>query len=385
MGNSYHMNKLLKGREHWNAWRIDNPLIQIDLSGEDLSKISLGIDKQSIIKQADREGISLDGAGYSFVRAEIIPSVPTVNFEGADLRGVKILSAIGCDFSNANLSKAQLINSDVSTANLSNANLNRANLTKANLRGCSLNGTSFIETIVSDCILDDTYVYGASVWGVQGLPSSQKSLNISGPNQARLTVDNIELAQFVYLLVRNKKIRDVISTLSTKSVLILGRFTEPRKKVLDTLSDQIRARNMLPIIFDWEPSKNRDLTETVQLLASLCRFVLADITDAKSIPQELSHIIPFFPSVPVLPIISTAQRPYAMFEHWLSYSSVLSEFRYDNIEHLLTNFDEQLMKPLESWERQNINGKSHSDMLEMENKQLRDELDRLQKNNSSNS
>jgi hypothetical protein len=70
----------------------------------------------------------------------------------------------------------------------------------------------------------------------------------------------------VYLLVQNRKLRDVISALSSKSVLILGRFTEERKPILDALRDQLRARDMLPIVFDWEPSASRDLTETVQLL-----------------------------------------------------------------------------------------------------------------------
>jgi len=31
----------------------------------------------------------------------------------------------------------------------------------------------------------------------------------------------------------------------------------------------------------------------VQLLVGLCRFVLADLPEAESVPQELSHIILF--------------------------------------------------------------------------------------------
>ena len=48
-----------------------------------------------------------------------------------------------------------------------------------------------------------------------------------------VTVDNIEVAQFVYLLLRNGKIRDVINTVARKGVLLLGRFTEGRMAVLD--------------------------------------------------------------------------------------------------------------------------------------------------------
>jgi hypothetical protein len=49
--------------------------------------------------------------------------------------------------------------------------------------------------------------------------------NKPGPE---ITVDNIEVAQFIYLLLHNQKIRDVIDTITSKVVLILGRFSEKR-------------------------------------------------------------------------------------------------------------------------------------------------------------
>ena len=41
-----------------------------------------------------------------------------------------------------------------------------------------------------------------------------------------------ELAQFIYLILNNEKIRDVINTLTSKSVLILGRFNIPERKAI---------------------------------------------------------------------------------------------------------------------------------------------------------
>jgi hypothetical protein len=69
--------------------------------------------------------------------------------------------------------------------------------------------------------------------------------------------------------------------------------------VLDTLREELRKRDYLPILFDSEGPKSRDITEMVSLLARMARFVVADITDAKSIPQELGVIMPDLPSVPV--------------------------------------------------------------------------------------
>ena len=69
--------------------------------------------------------------------------------------------------------------------------------------------------------------------------------------EPEITVDNIEVAQFVYLLLHNEKIRDVIDTVTSKAVLILGRFTAERKAVLDALREELRKRDYLPILFDF--------------------------------------------------------------------------------------------------------------------------------------
>ena len=45
-------------------------------------------------------------------------------------------------------------------------------------------------------------------------------------------MDDLEIAQFIYLLLNNQKIRHVIDTITSKIVLILGRFTPERKAVL---------------------------------------------------------------------------------------------------------------------------------------------------------
>lgn len=55
-------------------------------------------------------------------------------------------------------------------------------------------------------------------------------------------MDNIEVAQFVFLILNNAKIRSVIDTITSKVVLILGRFSSKRKPVLDALRSQLRER-----------------------------------------------------------------------------------------------------------------------------------------------
>ena len=77
-------------------------------------------------------------------------------------------------------------------------------------------------------------IYGASAWDLILDGAKQQDLIITPEDEPAITVDNIEVAQFVYLLLHNQKIRDVIDTTS-KAVLILGRFTDDRKTVLDAL------------------------------------------------------------------------------------------------------------------------------------------------------
>jgi hypothetical protein len=123
----------------------------------------------------------------------------------------------------------------------------------------------------------------ASVWKVTCSPGTrQHNLIVTPENEPTITVDNLEVAQFVYLLLNNSRMRSAIDTITSKVVLILGRFSPERKTILDAIRDELRKRDYLPVLFDFEKPTNRDITETVSTLAHMARFVIADITDAKT-------------------------------------------------------------------------------------------------------
>ena len=172
---------------------------------------------------------------------------------------------------------------------------------------------------------------------------------ITQSGEAEITVDNIEVAQFIYLMLNNQKVREVIDTITSKVVLILGRFTDERKAVLDALREELRKRDYLPILFDSDVPATRDITETVSLLARMARFVVADITDAKSIPQELAVIVPDLPSVPVQPLLLEGSAEYGMFEHFKRYPWVLETYRYPSSKHLIAGLGERVIGPAESY------------------------------------
>src|SRR5713101_2285445 len=191
-----HLELLRQGITAWNQWRKDNPDIQPNLSEVDL-------------RQADLSGANLSGA----------------DLWGADLSEADLS---GADLSGADLSEADLRDADMSNANLSNAVLIGANLIRSNLSNATL-----------------TYcrIYGISAWDVQLEGATQSDLIITPYSEPTISVDNLKVAQFIYLLLNNQEIRDVIDTIGQKGVLILGRFSQERKLVLDALREKLRTLN----------------------------------------------------------------------------------------------------------------------------------------------
>jgi hypothetical protein len=191
-------------------------------------------------------------------------------------------------------------------------------------------------------------VYGISAWDVRLEGAIQSNLVITPPDESAIQVDNLEVAQFIYLLLNNEKIRDVIDTIGKKAVLILGRFTPDRMAVLDAIREALRQNGYLPILFDFEKPSTRDTHETIVTLAGLVRFIIADITDPKSIPQELTSIVSNLPSVPVQPLLQNGFEPWGMYDHIQGYASVLPLVRYENQETLLRALPLEVIAPAEA-------------------------------------
>ena len=269
----------------------------------------------------------------------------------AHLRGA---SLVGAGLRKANLYKANLYKADLSDADLRKANLSsadlsavdfsRADLSRADLGGADLSGADLLETNFSHTNLTGCYVYGVSVWNVNLAGAIQKSLVITPRDEPAIQVDDLEMAQFIYLLLDRQKLRNVITTLGEKGVLILGRFTE-RKELLDGIAAQLRECGYLPIIFDFERPTDRDLTETVKILAGLSAFVIADITNPRSVPLELQATVPDY-MVPFVTILQEGQPAFGMFDdlprkyHW-----ALPLLEYPSAELLLANFEDAVIQP----------------------------------------
>ena len=152
----------------------------------------------------------------------------------------------GAQLVRADLSQAELVGADLSEANLYAANLRQTDLKNAILNGADLVGSLLVESNLSGASLLGSNVYGTSVWDIKvNDKTKQQNLIIAHPLRPDppITVDNIEVAQFIYLLLNNQQIRKVIDTITSKAVLILGRFLpEERKRILDALREELRKQ-----------------------------------------------------------------------------------------------------------------------------------------------
>ena len=151
----------------------------------------------------------------------------------------------------------------------------------------------------------------------------------------------------MYLLLRNPEIRDVIDTITSKVVLILGRFTKPRKAVLNAIREELRSRNFVPVLFDFEKPASKDTTGTVETLARMARFIIADLTDPSSIPHELATIVPLLRTTPVLPLKLTGSSGYSMSDDLLAYPWVLDTHTYEGLESLIADLPKVIAPAIE--------------------------------------
>jgi uncharacterized protein YjbI with pentapeptide repeats len=248
----------------------------------------------------------------------------------------------------ANLQGAGLRYVDLSETDLSGRDFSAQDLTGANLSGANLNQTVLVGTNFSKATLSGCSIYGIAAWNLNLEGAIQSNLIITPPHEPVITVDNLQVAQFIYLLLSNKEIRHIIDTITSKVVLILGRFTPERKAILDAIRDELRRCDYLPVLFDFEKPSSRDLTETISTLAHMARFVIADITDAKAIDVELEKIVPGLPSVPVQPLIASSDYEYGMFEHIRRYPWVLDTYQYGSLDELLDALKERVIDPPET-------------------------------------
>ena len=320
-----HVKVLKDSTTRWNQWRRDSPEIRPLLYGADL------------------DGADLSGANLA--NANMIRSL---------LRDATLVDA---NFHEANLGGADLSRANLTRANFCRTDLYQTILSGAILESANLQGTQLAKTDFAGAQLVNCRIYGLSAWDLKvDEKTTQKDLVIvyekppegqegQREEEGHVVVDDLRVAQFIYLLLHNENIRGVIETVSRKAVLILGRFTPERKRVLDAIRKWLRDKNYVPILFDFDRPSQRDFDETVKVLAGMSRFVIADITNPSSSPLELQAIVPDY-MIPLVPIIQKGEKAFSMFaglQH--KYRWVQQLVEYPSVTALLREMDREVVGP----------------------------------------
>ena len=98
---------------------------------------------------------------------------------------------------------------------------------KANLALASLMAsTAFLNTDFTGADLTGCRVYGVSAWGLKLEGAKQQNLiitpyydddlDITPDNEPKITVDDVEVAQFIYLMLNNQRVRNVIDAITQR-------------------------------------------------------------------------------------------------------------------------------------------------------------------------
>ncbi len=395
MANKKHLQIIKQGTDAWDRWREKNLEVKPDLSEADLSGKDLGQAELSgaNLSRADLNKTNLGGANLNWAE------LGGANLSGADLVGAYLSRADlkwanlseaklgGADLLEANLSRADLSESDLSGAdlrgtdlreanfsrsNLGGANLSGADLRNANLSGAALRGThvseanlsradlsgaylesadltnaSLCEANLEEAVLMDCRVYGVSSWGLKLNKAQQSNLIITPHGDPVIGVDQFDLAHFLYLLLYRQKLRDALAIRGKKMVLLVGRFPLQRKVVLKALKEELQRRGFFSILLDFEPPVGRNLVEVISLLVRVSRFVIADITDSKSIPPELEEILPAMPDVPLQPLLQEGFPQDEKFAYFRKCPGVLKIHRYVDLDDFLPAVAEKVIDPAE--------------------------------------
>ena len=406
MPNEGHLQILIQGMEVWNTWRREQPDIEPDLTGVNLSDAYLSAVDFSCV---DLSGADIADAWFSdavfkganlskaearqanFMNANLSGAIlrdatlasafmPKVMFSKADLSGANLNRANleDADFSGATmrgtllreatLFRARLCEADLREAQFSDANLNGvdfrgtsleggffpgADLSGANLIGVALRGaalwrTMLIGTRLAGADLTGAEVYGCAAWDIESDAGTvQNNLVITEAFTPKITADGLEVAQFLYLILNNKTLKSILDTVTSKVVLILGRFSKERKKVLDALREELRRHDYVPVIFDFDKPVDKSIADTVTTLARLARFVIADVTDPSWVTVEAQLIVRESRSIPFRLIKQeSAPMPSPINDLRADAPQLIKPFNYRSLDHAVTSV-KAILEPAE--------------------------------------
>jgi hypothetical protein len=308
---------LKKGVPEWNAWRASEREVKPDLRGADFKGRDLsGADfREGDFRNAELSGADLSRTRFMEARLDGANCI-SADFDAADLTGAEARDArfVGANFFEACLAEANFDGAHLAGADLAGANLRSALFHKADLRGAEirfadacradltetdLRHASLINSDLSRADLTGARIFGLSAWELKLDRAVQRDLVITPPWEPEIVVDDINLAGFLGLTLRNGSIQRIFESASSRAVLILGQFVPAKAPILELLRECLRNKGLFPVSFDVPNPGSPEIEARISAIAPFVRFALSDLPHSLKASTDLRAQVPRLPSLPL--------------------------------------------------------------------------------------
>jgi uncharacterized protein YjbI with pentapeptide repeats len=352
---------LKKSVASWNAWRKAQGNVPIDLRGADLKErdLSGAIMDGGDFREADLSGAYLRRARFVGARLEGA-NCTSANFDTADLTGAQAREArfVGADLFEACLAEASFDRAHFTGADLGGVNLRSAHFHKADLRAAEirfadacrvdltqadLRHASLINSDLSLADLTGAKIFGLTAWELKLERTVQRDLVITPPWEPEIVADDLDLASFLSMALRNGSIRRVLESASSRAVLILSQFVPAKVPILDVLRESLRRRGLFPVSFDVPNPGSAEIEARIAAVAPFVRFVLSDLPEGFDPAANSRAQIPRLdsPSVFVLRHAAAAETIPDLAP--ASGDRTDGVFAYKDVEHLRQSLETKIL------------------------------------------
>jgi len=142
--------------------------------------------------------------------------------------------------------------------------------------------------------------------GSERYPARQSNLIITPATKRQSSVDDIEVAQFLYTLLNNNRPCGVSLKPLPPSSFDPGQFTPDRKRVLDALRAELASRDYIPVMLISINHQIRPWTRQCRCWRAWPRFVIAE-SPTQERASGIARDVADRPSLPIQP--NSVERP----------------------------------------------------------------------------
>ncbi len=344
-----------------NSARLEEAVLEeSNFYGADLSQVSAFRSNlsRSNFSDADLSKVDfreIDAEDCQFLNADLFKAdlsgseLSRCDFSGASLFETQLgqCTLKEAVFANAKMAGAYLYRANLKDALLTFADLSSSCLVEASLDGADLREAILVEANLEKAILANCLIHGVSTWKAKYDGSMQRNLIISRYDEPVIKVDQLEIAQFIYLLLYNPAIKSVLDKLTTRIVLVLGDFDGRGEDISDAIREALQKRELMPVFLHFREYSGAYAHETVDALADLARYVIADVSGVESIPAELAATIESRRHLLVQPLLQSGQELWRMYDFIAKYSWVRPLIRFKR-EEFPALIDKEILPALEA-------------------------------------